>query len=289
MFPRVGDLWRGQVDWSAGKILKPERFTETGYFRDDVFRGPWMWHEDDLLVSMMGKTLQVKLQGGSVKEMPVRIDDLRRGMNPDGTFVVVTPGGLDIGVVDILSGKTAKFQISQPVRKLLWLSSKKVLMLLGREKVVCYDHEKKKLLGPWDLEDPVADILEPSPDGKAFLAMGLNKLLVLDSEAEQLAAITMKLDQIYWVSEEALLGSSNAMDTDSRGLWLVEKTGRMEKLSGHPLDSSRQVIGTPFLLQGETAFFVSGGNLWSVDLKDYRVKQLSQGAKLPPALQLLSH
>lgn len=289
VYVRDGDLWHGSVDWVEGKVNSPRRITETGYFQPDTFRSRWLWHEGDLLVPVLGKTLQVGLSTGSVKEVPVNLGQLEHGMSPIGTFAVVPVGGRELGVVDLLNGETIKFNVGQRIRKFLWLTPTKVAIHIGNNQVAQYDHALKKLEGPQQSSEGIRDIAAPSPDGNCFLTVG-SGLTVLDLVEKKDSKLKLLFTTLEWVSNDELLCSCNAIDTDQRGVWLVKKTGEMKRLSNHPIDSVRGVGGNagPLIRIPGGALFVSGRNLWRFDKEEKSVTQCSQSGDLKPLVQSLA-
>lgn len=289
VYVRDGDLWHGVVDWVEGKVNSPRRITETGYFRPDTFRSRWLWHEGDLLVPVLGKTLQVGLSTGSVKEVPVNLGQLEQGMSPLGTFAVVPVGGRELGLVDLLNGETKKFNVGQRIRKFLWLTPTKVAIHIGNNQVAQYDHELMKLEGPQQSSEGIRDIVAPAPDGSCFLTVG-SGLTVLDLGEKKDSKLKLLFTTLEWVSNDELLCSCDAIDTDQRGVWLVKKTGEMERLSNQPVDSARGGSGKagPLTRIPGGALFVSGGNLWSFDAATKTAKQVSKNGGLQPALRVPS-
>lgn len=288
VYVRDGDLWHGSVDWVEGKVDSPRRITETGYFRPDTFRSRWLWHEGDLLVPVLGKTLQVGLSTGSVKEVPVNLGQLEHGMNPLGTFAVVPVGGRELGVVDLLNGETKKFNVGQRIRKFLWLTPTKVAIHIGNNQVAQYDHALRKLEGPQQSSEGIRDIVAPSPDGSCFLTVG-SGLSVLDLAEKKGSKLNLLFTTLEWVSNEELLCSCDAIDTDQRGVWLVKKTGEMKRLSNQPVDSGRGGIGnaSPLIRIPDGALFVSSSNLWVLDRAAKSVVQRTQTGELKPPVQTI--
>lgn len=288
VYVRDGDLWHGSsIDWIEGKVGSSRRITETGYFRPDAFRSRWLWHEGDLLVPVLGKTLQVGLSTGSVKEVPVNLGQLEQGMSPLGTFAVVPVGGRELGVVDLLTGDTNKLNVGQRIRKFLWLTPTKVAIHIGNNQVAQYDHELKKLDGPQQSDEGIRDIAAPSPDGSCFLVIGGSKIAVMDLKEKKDASLELQFNQVEWISNDELLCSCDVIDTDKRGVWLVKKTGEMQQLSNQPVDSIRNgnsQLGPLVRIPGG-ALFVSKGDLWSYDAVAKVVKQVTQGQRLPALLR----
>jgi hypothetical protein len=289
VYVRDGDLWHGRVDWVEGKVNSPRRITETGYFRPDTFRSRWLWHEGDLLVPVLGKTLQVGLSTGSVKEVPVNLGQLEHGMSPLGTFAVVPVGGRELGVVDLLNGETKKFNVGQRIRKFLWLTPTKVAIHIGNNQVAQYDHALKKLEGPQQSSEGIRDIAAPSPDGSCFLTVG-SGLTVLDLAEKKDSKLKLLFTTLEWVSNDELLCSCDAIDTDQRGVWLVKKSGEMERLSNQPIDSVRGGGGNagPLIRIPGGALFVSKGSLWSFDAGTKTVKQVTINEMFKPMLLQLT-
>lgn len=290
VYVRDGDLWHGSVNWTEGNVNSPRRVTETGYFRPETFRSHWLWHEGDLLIPVMGKTLQIGLSSGSVKEVPVNLGQLEHGMSPLGTFAVVPVGGRELGVVDLLNGEIKKFNVGQRIRKFLWLTPTKVAIHIGNNQVAQYDHSVKKLEGPQQSDDGIRDIAAPSPDGRCFLVIGGQEISVLDLKEKKDVALKLQFSEVEWVSDQELLCSCNEVDTDRRGVWLVTKDGEMKRLSNLPMDSSRfgGSPSSPVVRTPDGALFVSGSNLWSFDSGSKSVKQLTQTKTLRPQVRLLT-
>lgn len=288
VYVRDGDLWHGSVDWNEGKVNSPRRITETGYFRPDTFRSRWLWHEGDLLVPSLGKALQVGLSTGSVKEVLVNLGQLEHGMSPLGTFAVVPVGGRELGVVDLLNGETEKFNVGQRIRKFLWLTPTRVAIHIGNNQVAQYDHALKKLEEPQQSSEGIRDIVAPSPDGSCFFTVG-SGLTVLDLVKKKDFKLKLQFTTLEWVSNDELLCSCDAIDTDKRGVWLVKKTGEMERLSNQPIDSVRGGSGDAGMLIRIPggALFVSRGDLWTFDATTKAVKQATSIGGLSPSLRAL--
>ncbi|MFD0894715.1 hypothetical protein KBB96_05140 [Luteolibacter ambystomatis] len=290
VYVRDGDLWHGSVNWSEGNVDTPRKVTDVGYFRPETFRGRWLWHEGDLLVPVLGKTLQVGLSSGSVKEVPVNLGQLEQGMSPLGTFAVVPVGGRELGVVDLLNGETTKFNVGQRIRKFLWLTPTKVVLHIGNNQIAQYDHSTKSLVGPQQSDDGIRDIAAPSPDGNCFLVIGGQGIAVLDLNEKKDFGLKLQFNEVQWISDQELLCSCNEVDTDHRGVWLVTKAGEMNRVSNLPMDSGRAggPRSSPVARTRDGALFVSGGNLWSFNIESKSVMQLTQTGTLQPQVRLLA-
>jgi len=288
VFVRDGNIWHGSVDWPNAVVNNPRRITETGYFRADVFRGTWLWHEGELLVAQIGKTLQVTLASGAVKEVPLNLNILQKGMSPLGTFAVTPVKSRLLGINDLLNGETKQHDLGQKIRKFLWLTPTKVAIHIGSNQVAQYDHATKKLEGPQQSDEGIRDIAAPSPDGTCFLVIGGSEIAVLDLEAKKDASLKLPFNQVEWLSNEELLCSIDTIDTEKRGIWLVEKTGEMERLSNQPIDSSGRGSNHSVIIRSKAgALYLSGGNLWSYDRESKELKQLTQSGKLRGPIQAL--
>ena len=288
VYARDGNLWHGSVDWQNGTIKDPRRISDIGYFRPEVFRSTWLWHEGDLLVPHMGKTLQVALGSGSVKEVPVNLQTLQHGMSPLGTFAVTPVRGRLLGIVDLLTGETKQHDLRQRIRKFLWLTPTKVAIHIGNNQVAQYDHATKKLEGPQQSDEGIADIAAPSPNGSCFLVIGGKAITVLDLQAKKDAELKLPFTEVEWISNEELLCSISVIDTDQRGVWLVNKSGEMERLSNQPMDSGRG-NPSPILRTKSGALYISRGNLWTYGRESKALKQLTQSGGLRGPIQALGN
>ena len=288
VYVRDGNLWHGPVDWKNGAIKTPRRITDTGYFRPDVFRGIWLWHEGDILVPQMGKTLQVTFASGAVKEVPMNLGMLQHGMSPLGTFAVTPVRGRLLGIVDFLNGETKKHDLGQRIRKFLWLTPTKLAIHIGNNQVAQYDHATKKIERPQQWAKGIGDIAAPSPDGSCFLIIGGRRTAVLDLNAKKETEMRLPFNQVEWISNQELLCSINAIDTDQRGVWLVKKSGEMERISNQPMDSTGRGTPSPILRTKAGVIYLSGGNLWSYHRESKELKQLTQSGKLRGPIRALA-
>jgi hypothetical protein len=289
VFVRDQDLWHGSASWVDGEVTGIRKVTSTGYFRPDVFRFNWLWHEGDLLLPIMGKTVHVSIGSGAVKEVPVNLAVIEKGISPLGTFAL-TPLGLgEFGVVDLVSGETGRFQVGQRIRKFLFLSDSKAAIHIGNNQVAVYDHAAAKLEGPMQADQGIAEIAGPSPDGSSFIAAGSDGLTVIDLNVKRDWPLKLKFNVVEWISNDQLIASCDAIDTDQRGVWLVNKTGGSERISNQPMDSNRggNAAFSPLIRISGGSLFISGGDLWRFDAAESAVRKVTQGQKLVPGLQLL--
>ncbi len=290
IYVRDGDLYHGKANWIDSCVESPRKITDTGYFRRDTFQGRWLWHEDALLVTVLGKMLAVNLPDGQIKEQRVNLAQLEHGMSPGGTYSLAQAGGRELQVFDMVNGDLKNYTVGQKVRDFIWLTKDRVAVQVGQDQIALYDHSKKKVEGPWQVEQFINKISAPSPDGSCFLVAGKSKITIVDLKGKKDSDLKIFFEQGEWINNDTMICSSRAADTDSRGVWLVKKTGDTERISNQPVDSMRsngsslsRILRIP-----DAGLFVSNGDLWHYDISSKNLKKITNGEKLPPALRLLS-
>ncbi|MES2659527.1 MAG: hypothetical protein V4689_12990 [Verrucomicrobiota bacterium] len=291
IYVRDGNLYRGKANWRDSRVESPRKITDTGYFRPDTFRGRWLWHEDEMVVTLLGKSLVVGVTDGQVKEQQINLAQLEHGMSPGGTFALAQNGGRELQVLDIVSGALKNYTVGQKVRKILWLTNDRAVFQIGQNQIAEYDHSKKQIEGPQQLDESIRDIIAPSPDGNCFLIVGQSKITVIDFKAKKDCDLKIQFNDLEWLSDDTMLCSSSAVDTESRGVWLVKKTGDTERISNQPADSMRSNGSSlsGIVRSSDGGLFVSNGDLWSFASSSGELKQLTQDQKLTPLIQFLSY
>jgi len=109
---------------------------------------------------------------------------------------------------------------------------------------------------------------------------------VFDLKTNQVMPLPFPVDQLEWISTDAILISSSAANSDYRGVWLMRRDGTKERLTNQPVDGSaaRGQATVPILAGG---YFVSGGDLWACEPGTSKTRQLTHDGKLLPLLRYL--
>lgn len=289
-FIRDGDIWRGQVDWSNSKIDSLVQLTDTGYFKDNTFTFPWLWHHKTLLVRSLGKNLHVDTGTGSVKLNATNLGDLVPGMNPNGNVSLVSSRS-GLGVVDMASEELKAFPLKQKPVDFFWLDSQRAVIRVGLESVAEYDHSTSVLTEPVSFGEQIRFIGGFSPDKNHYLIVGKSGFQIVGRESKKQVRLDLLLDHGEWVSNEEFVCSNPQIDTEMRGVWIVNVSGEKRRLTNRPVDSGRPAGGaaSPFAAVPGGMLWISEGDLWCYRLEDSEPRKITEGAKLQPFLNTVLH
>jgi hypothetical protein len=284
VFAREGNLWRGKGNWLASKVESVQRVTDTGYFREEIFRSPWLWTGDALFVTCLGRVQRINLPDGRIEPQKVNLAEIIHGVSPDHKLVLLPVGLKGLEVIDLTTSEIFPQVTGQHVNNLLWLTPTRAVVQVGQTELGLYDHTTKKLAGIFKSRDPIRLLAGASPDGECFILATAKAAGFFDLKANRLQPFAMPADHLEWLSADTLLVSSPTADTAQRGMWLVHRDGKSEHVLNQPVDVS-QSRGTETISILANGLFVSGGELWHCNPLVHEVKQLTHGGQLHPYMR----
>lgn len=289
VYVREGDLWKGEVNWAASRVESVSKVTDVGYFKESAFSHLWFWHKDTLLLQELGKSKQVGLADGTVKDIPNNIRKIATGISPTGAFSVIPVGGAEIVVLDLVSEDVKRFRVPRKILGLLWLDESRVLMRMGQRHLLEYDHTTGKLEEPTDFGEIVRGVGALSPGGKRYLVMAQTGIYMGEVESGERVKLELPFDKGEWLSDEKIICSNPSEDSELRGVWLIDAGGGTKRLTNRPVDVNRAARGKDkaFAKVPRGAVLVSEGNLWRFDEETEAVKQLTQNGGFEPFLRVL--
>lgn len=289
MFVRDGDLWSGEVNWRHSTVGQVKKITDVGYFRNDLFSNRWFLHHETLLATGHGNVLEIGLVDGTVKEIAANIAALTAGTGPGASYCLLPLDWTKLAILDLFSGESKTYTVGEKTLGFLWLDENRVIIRVGQHKLAEYDHSTKKLGEPKAFGDRIAMVTGLSPSKRKYLIVGAKGLHVAEVESGKSILLDLPVDQCEWVGEDELLCSVSVVDSETRGIWLVDGTGGKRRLSNRPMDVNRSSrnAGSPVVRVAGGAVFVSGGELWRYDEKSREIKQVTNGASATPGLKAL--
>lgn len=141
IFVKDGDVWSGTVDWVHSQVKEPKRVTDVGYFKNNLFNGEYFLTEDELYVSILGKTSIVSLTSGSIKQLPISVSLISRGASPDQKLSAFPLGHGKCALADFTSGELKNVPVAGEVKQVKWLSPTRVAIICNYRELVVYDHQ----------------------------------------------------------------------------------------------------------------------------------------------------
>jgi len=285
-FVRDGNLWRGRVDWKSSTVENPQRLTDTGSFREEVFQAPWVWHGDTLLLKNLGRLFRVSLVDGRVEPDKSNLGEVMQGISPDGSYVLMPQGQREMGVYDFANESVTTIPTGQHVNRVLWLNADKAVVQVGQNQLGLYEVATKKLTEILRSENPLKIVSDPSPDGECFIVATTKSAGFYDLKRSQLTLFDLPFEQAEWNTSDSIIASSQVPDSEQRGTWLIRRDGKPERLLNQPPDKwGTSNRAAPTVVSG---YFISSGDLWLYEESPPHVRQLTHGKKLTPALTSIS-
>src|SRR5690606_6965680 len=133
---------------------------------------------------------------------------------------IVDAGGRQVGVVDFAAETSKAHRVPNILNQVFWLDGKKAALLIGRTHIAIYDRAKDELTAAHAPEAVIEKMLLPSPGGKRVLISTNRGLQILEVETGSFTPVPLPVEQIVWVSDEALMCSNNQTNSEARGVWI---------------------------------------------------------------------
>lgn len=287
LFIREGNIWLGRVDWLQSTVNGAKRITDTGYFREDSFRGDWFSHGEILFIPVLGRTHRVDLLTGSVSQDAANIGAISHGLSPDGNKAAVAFGHGSFLVVDFATGEGKQFSMHGNFREFLWLDENRLAYASSQNEISVLDARTGKVTA-CSAPAAVLKLAAASPQGESVMVGTSTGPMVFSTDSGKFLPVNFPMDDGVWISESLLLCTNSSTDTAFRGIWRVDAESGRERISNQPVDSISAATGArPMLPVPGGAVWVSGGNLWRYDPESKAVSQVTQNQHLSPSLQIL--
>lgn len=228
VFQKDRDIWTGDIDWRAAKVVNERQITNTGFFIGSPFFGKLIGASDKGLVYRDARLgmVWVDLETGKTESgsLPATL-----ATAPGGRFVLGDTNSRPFQLValDIDTGQTSLHEIPTriPQSGIGWIGQTKAAVTLGSQ-IMLYDHSKREMTSLLHGQNPNQQLsmpAPPSPEGNQLLVLDQSEgLFLVDIEQKQKTPIPSwpQITGFEWLGGDAMLLIYDVPDTDLRGSWL---------------------------------------------------------------------
>ncbi len=230
IYAEQGDVWRADVDWSAFSLVNAKRLTSIGGFNDQFFaQGLVLATKKALVVLNMNQLLRVTLDNGEVTPMQVMVNQSNERRSPDGAvYMGDTYAGKGRAVyaydVDSNSVKTAELPRSS-VTSVVWAGKNDCYILADGQVLYRFDRSKGSFDEVMKIPLFVSVITEPSENGRFLICAYQGGAAFADLEKKKFLPLEHPAQNVSWAGADTIALSTNAMDSNLRGTWLLKLDG----------------------------------------------------------------